>query len=133
MSIAAGGDEWRGKLPPSAENPSESAVVLRLVAPTPDGLVLRGKTAVPECGFCKFMKAGPCGEEFQAWEACIDRARDSKEDFVEVCGKPTLRLKDCTDKHPEYYGVLGDSSSEQAEQTEQPADEAPPAAATEAT
>ena len=100
VSIAAGGDEWRGKLPPSAENPRESAVILRLVPP--GGLELRGHTAVPECGFCKFMKAGPCGEEFKAWEACIDRARDSKEDFVEVCGAPTLRLKDCTDQHPEY-------------------------------
>ena len=36
----------------------------------------------PECGFCKFMKAGPCGKEFTAWEACIDQVRPLQSLFV---------------------------------------------------
>ena len=69
-------------------------------------LGLSGRTSAPECGFCRFMKNGPCGDAFVAWEACIDRARDEGVDFVEVCGKATLELKACTDAHPEYYGEL---------------------------
>ena len=32
------------------------------------------------------------------------QARDQDVDFVELCGLPTMALKMCTDKHPEYYG-----------------------------
>ncbi|KAJ0408696.1 hypothetical protein P43SY_001920 [Pythium insidiosum] len=64
--------------------------------------------AKPECGFCKFMKAGPCGSEFSAWEACLDRAKRSGLDFIEHCGKETLALRDCVDANPEYYHVLND-------------------------
>ena len=45
--------------------------------------VLRGAEAwtvlasavVPECGFCRFMKAGPCGAEFKAPTACVPLPR----------------------------------------------------------
>ena len=40
--------------------------------------------------------------------ACVDAAKESGEDFVDACGKPTLALKACTDAHPEYYGALSD-------------------------
>ena len=30
---------------------------------------------IPECGFCLFMRAGPCGEEFKAWEKCLDNCK----------------------------------------------------------
>ncbi|KAL3914288.1 MAG: hypothetical protein SGPRY_007675, partial [Prymnesium sp.] len=48
---------------------------------------------VPECGFCRFMRAGPCGDVFTKWENCIDRARDTNADFVELCGAETMELK----------------------------------------
>ena len=40
--------------------------------------------------------------------------------LAQRCGKPTLALKACTDKHPEYYGALsddgdGDAAEGQAE------------------
>lgn len=69
----------------------------------------------PECGFCKFMKAGPCGKEFSAWEACLDRSKKNGTDFIEMCGAPTLALRDCVDANPEYYAVLNDSPAEDDE------------------
>ena len=70
------------------------------------------------------MKDGPCGDAFTAWEACVDAAKSENADFVEKCGKATLALKACTDKHPEYYGMLGDDDDGE--------DEAPPKAKAEA-
>lgn len=29
-----------------------------------------------ECPWCRFMKAGPCGEVFSAWQSCVDDAGD---------------------------------------------------------
>ena len=78
----------------------------------PGGLTLPARSVLPECGFCRFMKAGPCGQEFEAWEKCIDQARDKEKDFVEMCGPQTLVLKGCTDKHPEYYGELSGGGDE---------------------
>ncbi|EQC36921.1 hypothetical protein SDRG_05748 [Saprolegnia diclina VS20] len=62
----------------------------------------------PECGFCKFMKAGPCGKQFTAWEACLDESKANGEDFLEKCGGVTLLLRDCVDANPEYYSVLNE-------------------------
>jgi hypothetical protein len=59
-----------------------------------------------ECGFCTFMRGGPCGDVFTEWEACIDKCKDDDSDFVELCGEKTVKLKECVDAHPEYYGVL---------------------------
>jgi hypothetical protein len=78
-------------------------------------LQLFGRAAEPECAFCRFMKNGPCGAQFQMWEDCIDRARDQEADFVDLCGKETLVLKECTDKHPEYYGALSPDADDQAD------------------
>jgi len=46
---------------------------------------------------------------WQAWEACIEHAREAEGDFVDLCGTQTMALKECTDKHPEYYGSLTSS------------------------
>merc|ERR1711920_218071 len=70
----------------------------------------------PECGFCKFMKAGPCGKEFSAWEDCLDACKKNGEDFIEKCGPQTLLLRDCVDLHPEYYSALsGDDDDSDAD------------------
>ena len=86
MRLADGSNEYHGELPSPGGGSRRLGVVLLGAGERP-ALQLRGKTAEPECGFCKFMKAGPCGAVFQAWEDCIDRARDSGVDFVELCGK----------------------------------------------
>ena len=65
----------------------------------------------PECGFCKFMKAGPCKVVFRKWESCLDASKKNGTDFLEQCGEPTLALRDCVDAHPEYYSVLNDEET----------------------
>ncbi|RHY28627.1 hypothetical protein DYB32_005823 [Aphanomyces invadans] len=66
-----------------------------------------------ECGFCLFMKAGPCGEQFTTWEACLDQSKKEGSDFLTKCGPQTLALRDCVDANPEYYSVLnGDSNDD---------------------
>lgn len=73
----------------------------------------------PECGFCKFMKAGPCGREFSAWEACLDRSKKDGSDFLDKCSAPTLALRDCVDANPEYYSVLNDPPADENDGVEQ--------------
>jgi len=67
--------------------------------------------AKKECGFCLFMKLGPCGDEFQKWEDCIESCKDGQEDFIDKCAQHTLALKSCVDVHPEYYYSLIDESA----------------------
>jgi len=124
-SLVGGGSTWLGALPGSAEGspPVEVIIFGSVPSDVPGGAwELEASTAAPECGFCRFMKMGPCGVEFVAWEKCIEKARDTKEDFVDLCGKQTMDLKLCTDRHPEYYGVLGGADDDE----EGPAPEAPP-------
>mmetsp|Transcript_10964 Transcript_10964/g.22849 ORF Transcript_10964/g.22849 Transcript_10964/m.22849 type:complete len:144 (-) Transcript_10964:848-1279(-) len=70
------------------------------------------------CGFCKFMKAGPCGTVFKSWELCIDKHREDKTDFVESCLEPTKLLKECMERNPEYYAPVLDLEKEGEEQGE---------------
>lgn len=79
--------------------------------------------AKAECGFCKFMKAGPCGKEFSAWEACLDRCKAGGLDFIEHCGAETIALRDCVDANPEYYHVLQDGGEAEEEAQEQTQEE----------
>ncbi|KAH9251510.1 hypothetical protein BASA81_010541 [Batrachochytrium salamandrivorans] len=64
----------------------------------------KDKCGEPQCGFCRFMKLGPCGSEFEVWEACVAQHRDGEDgDFVEKCGQQTWAMKECVDKFPDYY------------------------------
>ena len=40
---------------------------------------------------------------------------DDGEDFVTACGEYTLKLKECVDANPEYYGSLGTGNPKQPE------------------
>ncbi|KAG6544538.1 hypothetical protein Mapa_013958 [Marchantia paleacea] len=59
-----------------------------------------------ECGFCLFMKGGPCGERFSIWQSCVDGAEKSGEDIVEKCAQTTSLLKVCMEMNLEYYGPV---------------------------
>ncbi|BBN12233.1 hypothetical protein MPTK1_5g18350 [Marchantia polymorpha subsp. ruderalis] len=59
-----------------------------------------------ECGFCLFMKGGPCGERFSIWQTCVDGAEKSGEDIVEKCAQTTSLLKVCMEMNLEYYGPV---------------------------
>ena len=66
------------------------------------------------CGFCRFMKAGPCGTVFAAWEGCVDANREGGADtFVEQCMVQTRGLKECMEANPEYYGPLLEGEGEE--------------------
>lgn len=69
-------------------------------------------TSGGECGFCVFMRAGPCGQAFTNWETCLDTCKRKNQDFIEHCGPETLVLRDCVDAHPDYYAVLGNDEDE---------------------
>ena len=128
VSLGDGGAEWSGELPDAccAEHATAASsggrVTVRLIdggggGADGGGMALRGWTKGEglECGFCRYMRAGPCGRAFKAWELCIDRARDTEGvDFVELCGTQTLALKDCTDAHPEYYGEIAPKDEPEA-------------------
>ncbi|CAI5715258.1 unnamed protein product [Peronospora destructor] len=128
--------QWTGELPAFDSKhlplfspfPAVKATVMKLESKQSKELVLQGtvclssrfdlateECTVPkaECGFCKFMKAGPCGKEFTAWEACLDHCKNNGKDFIEQCGPQTLGLRDCVDANPEYYHVLHDSPEEE--------------------
>jgi intermembrane space import and assembly protein 40 len=70
-----------------------------------------------ECGFCLFMKAGPCGKRFAAWEACVDDAESAGINIVEKCAQKTHYLKDCMEANPEYYGPVLQAEKAIDEQT----------------
>jgi hypothetical protein len=75
------------------------------------------------CGFCLFMRAGPCGIEFRRWEKCLERCKTNDTDFVEMCTSQTLRLKDCIDLNPEYYAPLHGGDDDEEEQDQEAAEQ----------
>lgn len=56
-----------------------------------------------ECGFCLFMKGGPCRDEFVAWEDCVEAAERNKESIVDACFEVTGLLRKCMEAHVDYY------------------------------
>lgn len=56
-----------------------------------------------ECGFCLFMKAGGCKENFVAWETCVDEAEKNGDDIAMKCMEVTAALKQCMEAHADYY------------------------------
>lgn len=56
-----------------------------------------------ECPVCRYMKAGPCKEEFLAWDACVQGAN---EDNLHIeCFSATRTMMKCMQKH-EYYDIM---------------------------
>lgn len=85
------------------------------------------------CGFCIFMKGGPCKKEFVAWSKCVDDERKLEHDFTEACRDETIALQVCMSANTEYYGAMLEAekaySEEQeaaAEQEEEPVSDANP-------
>ena len=63
----------------------------------------KGEDGEEDCGFCTYMRAGPCGEVFTAWEACVEDHRSRDEDFAKGCVPATRALTECMSEHKEYY------------------------------
>jgi cytochrome c oxidase subunit 6b len=66
-----------------------------------------------ECGFCRYMKAGGCKQEFTAWSKCVDDNREGGKDFTEECRDATISLQECMLEHKDYYkDFLGEDTSD---------------------
>jgi len=63
-----------------------------------------------KCGFCRYMKGGPCRQVFLVWEKCVMESKEDGSDFVDRCRRPTLSLRECTDANYEYYWEFGEDS-----------------------
>lgn len=63
-----------------------------------------------KCGFCRYMKGGPCRQVFVVWEQCVLAAKEDGGDFIEKCQRPTLALRECTDARYEYYAEFSADS-----------------------
>lgn len=125
--------DWSGTLPSfDSQYDSTKAQIVLLEEPivlegvicsasryNPDTGVCEAEEIKKECGFCVFMKAGPCGDEFAAWENCLEKCKKDNSDFIDHCGPETLTLRDCVDKHPEYYSIL---KGEEEDETSKDAD-----------
>ena len=90
-----------------------------------------GEEEEETCGFCKYMKGGSCKDAFVAWEACVDKAKETDEDFVEVCYEATSALRDCMLKDPEYYGPMTGESEDENPHAKDEGGDAPSAVASE--
>lgn len=82
--------------PKSVTQPEEGSGGAAPVSDEADG----GKS---ECPVCRYMKAGPCKEEFLAWDACVQGA---DEDNLHIeCFSVTRTMMKCMQKH-EYYDIM---------------------------
>ncbi|KAL3501450.1 hypothetical protein ACH5RR_035899 [Cinchona calisaya] len=91
--------------PPSEKTPEDSEVKQDDAVPEGEG----EDEEVGECGFCLFMKAGGCKEEFMEWEKCVQEGDENQEDIVEKCFEVTGKLRKCMEVHADYYKPLLDA------------------------
>ena len=83
---------------------------------------------------CQFMEDSPCKDVFKVWEACLDdveakngeQYKEKKEaDFAVACAEPTLALKACVEKYPDYFGEMFGAGEAPAAPTSEPTPPAP--------
>ena len=101
---AATAPEAPDKTPaPEATATSDAAVA---ATPAPEAAATSDAAEAKEeedCGFCTYMRAGPCGEVFTAWEKCVEDHRSRDEDFAKGCVPATRALTECMSEHKDYY------------------------------
>eukprot|EP00941_MAST-03F_sp_MAST-3F-sp1_P003623 g3623.t1 len=118
---------WSGTLPAFGTYPPSKASVQGIDAPVAgavEGILCsverwdaeneqcKGAEVAKECPFCTYMKAGPCGDVFTAWETCVEKSKEEGTDFFDECSAETLALKECVDANPDYYGFLEEVEKE---------------------
>jgi len=75
-----------------------------------------------ECAVCRYMKAGPCRQEFIDWDTCVQGA--TEDDLHTKCFKLTCSMMKCMKKH-EYYDIMcAGTDFTRLEAAEKDADEA---------
>jgi hypothetical protein len=66
----------------------------------------------PECGWCKWMKAGGCSTPFQTWLVCVDGVKAQGREDVEQCAAVMGPLWACMEANAAYYTPQLDSLKE---------------------
>jgi hypothetical protein len=56
-----------------------------------------------ECPVCKFMKGGPCKEQFLVWDACVQGMKE--DDDLSTCFPVTVKMMECM-RNYEYYDIM---------------------------
>eukprot|EP01041_Mallomonas_annulata_P004523 gene4523-8983_t len=75
-----------------------------------------------ECPVCRYMKGGPCKEQFLAWDECVTNLQ--KEENINKCYNPTVLMMKCMRGY-EYYDMFTAGSDVNMDQMET-RDDAPP-------
>jgi len=58
-----------------------------------------------ECSLCKYLRAGPCGDEFSVFDkVCVKRPKGS--DMPDACLDHFKALMACQALHTDYYGPI---------------------------
>ena len=93
--------------PAASEGAATDAPEAPAEAPEPvaagDAAEAKQEDGEEDCGFCTYMRAGPCGEVFTAWEKCVEDHRSRNEDFAKGCVPATRALTECMSEHKDYY------------------------------
>ena len=111
MSSAAAARDAAASAAPEApaeatDTPVATATSDAAATPAPEAAATSDAAEAKEeedCGFCTYMRAGPCGEVFTAWEACVEDHRNRNEDFAKGCVPATRALTECMSEHKDYY------------------------------
>lgn len=75
-----------------------------------------------ECAVCRYMKAGPCRQQFIDWDTCVQGA--TEDDLHTKCFKLTCSMMKCMKNH-EYYDIMSAGTDfTRLEAAEKDADEA---------
>lgn len=61
------------------------------------------KEDAAECPVCKYIKGGPCKEEFIVWDTCLKALKE--EDELHTCFPATKAMMTCMRKY-EYYDIM---------------------------
>ncbi|XP_050376130.1 uncharacterized protein LOC126793608 [Argentina anserina] len=77
-----------------------------------------GEEEKDECGFCLFMKAGPCGERFAAWEQCVKESEKNKDYAAVKCVDVFKTLNECMTKNQDYYDFFFEAEKAELEKEE---------------
>jgi hypothetical protein len=91
----------------TSSSPLTTSVPAAMTNDHPDEDVQQGGTEneenKPECPVCKYMKGGPCKDEFLAWDDCVQSA--TEENLQLKCFPATSLMMRCMQKH-EYYDIM---------------------------
>ena len=71
------------------------------------------------CPVCRYMKAGPCKQEFLSWDGCIQSLKEQED--MGKCFEVTMAMMGCMREH-EYYDMMTAGTGDKFEAAKQATD-----------